>query len=246
MVKLSDNSRVYGSLFVDRTVVAGAGALQSISVLTSSSGTFTIPTAAQSPGVILKCTIVGAGGGGGGTAASTAAQGSGGGSGSIIIAYISVIAGLYSFTYTVGTAGTAGTGGASPTAGGDGASSSIVYNGVTYLAYGGLGGSISSVQTPGLGGTPSIAVEIQNRTVLYNGYTGGIGGAQAAANFRYPKGADTPLFLGRGGIMPSTAAGANGLNGQGYGSGGGGGMNGTTATARNGGAGASGVIIVEY
>ena len=59
-------------------------------------------------------------------------------------------------------------------------------------------------------------------------------------------GGTTPLGYGFGGKLPVAAAGAAGLAGLGYGAGGSGGRNGTGVTALAGGAGAPGIILIEY
>jgi hypothetical protein len=247
MAKLSDGTRVYGSLLVDNALIS-SGTLMQMAVLTTS-GTYTFPTSVQVPGSVMKITVIGAGGQGGGSAATAGSTGGGGGSGSVAIIYLIVLPGVYSFTYTIGVGGTTGTAGA---VGQAGTSSTIVYNGITYTSAGGSGGLASTTfaggaagAIPTISGTSTVLQPVFNR-VLYAGQAGGYGGTDGSNNHHVNKGGDTPLKYGRGGLLPSAAAGSTGLAGLGYGSGGGGARSGTTAATQIGGAGASGLIVVEY
>lgn len=201
------------------------------------SATWNLPTAIQVPNAIFKATIVGGGGQGGGTNTTAGQCGGGGGSGGVVAVYLNYVSGQNTATYTVGpggsTAGTNATGQA-------GTNSTFIYNSVTYTAGGGGGGLIYSTGTGGAGGTAT------DGTLNLVGGLGGSGGTMAATNNHACWGAATPLGYGEGAPMPATTAGATGNAGTGYGSGGSGGRNGTGTTARAGGAGTSGLIIIEY
>ena len=246
MAKLISGTRVYGSATVDGALIAGAGSgfMNLIGFTTGTSVTYSLPSALQYNGAKFKVTIIGAGGSGGGTAATAGQMGGGGGSAAVVIAYITVVNSLYILTYSVAGTTAAGAAGAAGNAGG---TSSIIYNSVTYSASGGLGGTLAtSVLAGGAGGTPSPALFALVNAVGYYGFPGGAGGVMAATTNVFGGGGHTPLGWGQGGVMPVTAAGAAGENGQGYGAGGSGARNGTGATARAGGLGAPGLIIIEY
>jgi hypothetical protein len=68
----------------------------------------------------------------------------------------------------------------------------------------------------------------------------------AATNFVSGFGGDTPLGVGAGGDLNGTAAGGTGVAGQGFGAGGGGGKAGSSTTTFAGGAGAPGLVVIEY
>ena len=80
---------------------------------------------------VVKIMLIGGGGGGGGVtgAGNNAGMGAGGGSGGYCEDTIAVTPGLL-ITYTVGVNGTAGL--TTPTAGGNGAASSVTISGITY------------------------------------------------------------------------------------------------------------------
>jgi hypothetical protein len=235
MAKLSD-TQVYGSLIIDGALIAGAGAGFSNMVALTTSGTYTFPVALQVPGAKFKVTIVGAGGQGGGCTTTSGYCGAGGASGAVCIAYITVVSGLYSFTYTIGVRGsTSGTNAVGQT----GTSSTVVYNSVTYTAGGGGGGGIASTtETRPNGGTAT------NGTFNLTGSYGLSCGVRNTVSCYIGRGGDTPLGFGQGGN--SGSPGGTGKTASGYGAGGGGGAFYSTATARAGGPGTGGIIIVEY
>jgi hypothetical protein len=238
MAKLNDGTRIYGSLIVEAAIIAGAGAgFQTIvGFTTGTSITYSLPTLLRVPGAKFKLTIIGGGGGGAGSTAATAGStGGGGGSGGVVVAYITVVAGIYTFVYSVGAAGT---GGAINTVGVVGGASSVIYNGVTYTAGGGGNGVLSVTNNIASGGTAT------GGTLNLVGTDGGASGV--TSNTYYGYGGDTPLYYGRGGHGggPLSASGA-GVVGLGYGAGGGGAHSSST-TGYTGAAGTIGVIILEY
>jgi hypothetical protein len=251
------NNGVYGSntqipqLTVDKKGrVTSATALslftaQNTAVFTSS-GTWTVPQGVTT--ILVSGCAAGGGGGGGGTTNSSggsAVSGAGGGAGqSVIKKSISVIPG-HSLSITIGAGGAGGAGGA---AGGS--------NGAT----GGAGGN-------------TVLYDSTSSTTLLT-LTGGNGGGGGYANSGnlgaiggsgYPKGGDSPDSTAQGGISgvggstpfggggtssrASAAAAFAGSNGYGYGSGGAGGgaayVN-TSYVGGAGGAGAPGIIIIEW
>jgi hypothetical protein len=206
------------------SAISAAG--PSISVF-SANGTFTVPAGVTK----IKVTCTGAGGGGAGCQASSSSQsfsGSGGGGGGTAIGVYTTTPGT---TYTV-TVGSGGPGGSGASAGSDGGGSSF---GSLCSATGGSGGSKASITSyaGGPGGTATGgAVNInggyggdgQQSTYLLTGYGGSSyfgGGGRSAA----------------GGVVPPMA----------YGSGGGGVYDVTFSGASFvGGAGAAGVVIIEW
>jgi hypothetical protein len=236
MAKLAD-TQVYGSLTVDNALVAAAGSGYSNMVVYISgvTQTYTFPAALQVPGAKFKVTLIGGGGGSAGSAATNGILGGGGASGAVCVAVITVVSGLYSFTYSIGAAGTAGS---STVAGGTGGSTTVLYNSVTYTAAGGAGGSLQATFNFSTGGTAT------NGTLNLQGGYGGGGGTFAANAFfsHFSYGGNTPLGFGQGGDIgyPGSLGG-----GSGYGSGSGGSL--TTASAIVlGTVGTSGLLIIEY
>ncbi len=185
-----------------------------------------------------KVTLVGGGGGGGGTSTVAGQTGNGGGSGAVLIGFFNYVIGETTMAYSIGTFGS---GGNTNSTGGTGSNTTATYNSVTYTAGGGIGGATHA--TPNGGGTGGIAT---GGTFNFNGNKGKTGGVAAATNPVSGYGADTPLGFGMGGDYQGTATGGNGIAGSGYGSGGGGGKNGSATTNRTGGAGAAGLLIIEY
>jgi hypothetical protein len=249
MAKLTNKSKVYGSLTVDNNIIAKAGAgYQNIVAFTAvSSSTFVFPASLQIPGVKFKLTILGAGGGGGG-ATAIGAYGGGGGAGGLIIINLTVVYNLYSLSYVVG--GFGGGAASNATAAASGTLSSVTYNGITYTATGGGGCPIYSATTGifGVGGTFSgITNGTTPNAIGINGGVGVRGGPGIATATFLGYGADSPLGFGQGGrTYDAATTGGNGNAATGYGAGGGGGYCGSAATARGGGNGSSGLIIIEY
>lgn len=248
MANLKDGSRVYGSLIVDNAVVAGAGAGYQNMVLftTGTSAVYNFPTALRVPGAKFKLTIIGGGGGGSGTVSQTGllaalSCGGGGGSGAVCIAVVTVVSGFYSFGYTVGTGGTAGAAGG---AGGGGNNSFVFYNNTTFLALGGTNGLPITIG----GGTGAPGGTASGGTLNLPGNPGRCASVvlNVGGNANPPFGGTTPLGYGRYGTSIGAAASGAGNAGLGYGSGGGGGKNNNGTAAVAGGAGAPGIIILEY
>ena len=213
----------------------GAGKWRQVSLLKASglpgintqqffaNGTFTTP-ANTNTNTTFKFTVVGGGGAGGSpNAAGVGAGGAGGGATAIF--YGSGVAAVTNVTVTIGAGGTAN----AAAAGNAGGNSSIVFNATTVTANGGGGGPFTgSSSAGGIGGTASngtINIQGQGGTASYA--SSGIGGT------------------GGGGTLGGGGPGGNGGGGQpggNYGGGGGGGGNGTFS----GGAGAPGIVIVEW
>jgi hypothetical protein len=241
MANLKDNSRVYGSLTVDKALIAGAGGgFQNRVVFTSgSSVTYTFPAALQVPGANFKVTLIGGGGSGGGCAAAAGRSGGGGGSGAVVIAYYKVLA--FSFIYTVG----AGGGGVTNAVGNNGFDTFITYAGGACVAGGGAGGGVAESVTTAAGGTATLPTNSIN-TISFAGNPGGTSGVRATSGPVNGEGGSTPLGFGQGGINGKwDGAGTDPKIGTGYGAGGGGAFS-ITASTGAGSAGAPGVLILEY
>ena len=200
-----------------------SGVFSNIQVFTSS-GTFTVPAGVSK----VKVTVVGGGGGGAGTNSGYGAGyngGGNGGAGGAAIGVFSVTPGP-AYTVTVGAGGAAGTGAAPPTNGGAGGTSSF---GSLASATGGVegsntnGGNAGGTGGSGLGGTLNVS--------------GGDGGDGQGDGIVFASVGGASL-LGGGG----RAANGVGYSGTVPGSGGGG----AYGAANNGGAGANGIVIVEY
>ena len=239
MARLSNNTRVYGNLYVDKTIIAGAGAMgQSRSILTTFSY---LPAALCIPGAKFKLTLIGGGGGGGGCSTAAAVVAGGGGSGGVLITIITVVQNQYSYTTTTPSAGAGGVGNL---VGNAGTPAVFTYNGVSYTAGGGAGGATTS-------GTPSSAAggSVSGGIINLTGGGGGKGPASLGATIvAAGQGGHTPLGWGIGGLPGTfnTLGSSAGTAGSGYGAGGGGAFNSTGGTALNGGSGATGVIFIEY
>jgi hypothetical protein len=245
--KIGDGTTAWTSLAYYGTSSFSYG--NNIVVFTTGTGaTWTVPTylrytAATSfnglPGQ-WKVTIVGGGGAGGGTSTVAGQVGNGGGSGGVLIGSFTYVTGQNSMTYTVGAGGTAGAAGA---AGNAGSATTAVYNSVTWSAGGGTGGANqATVNGGGAGGTNSGVGSAGS----WPGNKGDTGGTTTATLALMGSGGATPTGFGWGGQNIGTAAGAAGITGQGYGAGGSGARNGSGVTSLAGGAGAGGLIIIEY
>lgn len=211
----------------------GSGFSNANFVTTTGSGTWTVPDGVKR----FKVTLVGGGGGGGNTQALAAHSGSGGGTGAVTIKFYNTVSGTTTLSYNVGVGGTGG--GTGTAAGGMGGNSNISYSNTWAFANGGLGGgqSASGSVSGGAGGGTS------GGEIGINGFTGFSGGIATASNSVLGRGATTPFGWGAGGAHLLEATGGSG---EGYGSGGGGGRSGSVASARSGGAGAQGVILIEW
>lgn len=204
----------------------------------TTNGTFTTPSTTLST-TVFKFTLIGAGGGGGGTGplsnAGTTGGGAGGAGGMAIYWKTALTASLGCTVTVSNSGGTAGanTGGT----GGTGGNTSIVVSGVTVTAGGGGGGVGSNVAAdigaPGSGGTCT------NGTLNITGATPNrYNSTTIASNFTTQNGGNTVYGVGGVGVGNSSA----GSNGVGFGSGG----SGSKGISQTGGAGAPGLLIVEY
>ncbi len=211
-------------------------------LLSGTGQTFTLNS--TSPTRLVQFEIMGGGGGGGGAkgAANNLGLGGGGGAGGYCRVTVPAPLAFRAVTFTVGVNGTAGL--QTPTAGGNGAGSSVTYNGVTYTANGGSGGATlasgttaASFAAGGAGAAVSTGCDI-NGAGAPGGFALRTSGTVGISGF----GAGTAW----GGAGNSLTAAAAGNAGFGYGSGGGGGWSGST-TGQKGGMGGMGVVIItEY
>ncbi|MGC9271933.1 hypothetical protein [Acidiphilium sp.] len=190
----------------------------------TTSGTFTAP-----PGVTqVKATVVGGGGGGSNcdatstSTSSTDASGAGGGAGGAAI-------GVFTVTPGTGYAITVGAGGASQTGGSSSSFASFC------SATGGSGGSFqTTASSAGAPGGTGSGGQIN--------ITGGIGSDGQGNGLVFAGNGGASIFGGGG-----RAGEHGGEPGQAYGSGGGGAYDASaTSTTYNGGAGAAGIVILEY
>jgi hypothetical protein len=227
-----------GTLFIyDATggVKTSLAAALTISVLTSgSAATYTTPAGCRA----IRVRAIGGGGagGGGGTAASSAGLGAGGGSGSYCEKIFSPPSATY--TYTIGAGGTAGTAGAN--AGNNGADTtfgSLTAKGGS--GGGGMAGATTAASTSlggaggvvGSGGDLNMPGQPGNPGIRTSGTVG-------------KSGEGAPSELGGGGIgVAAQGTGTTATANTGAGGSGGCTLNGGSATA--GGAGGSGIVIVE-
>ena len=184
----------------------------------------------------------GAGGGGGGArtnASSTAtAIGGAGGGGAYLAKYLSVSSST-AYTIAIGAGGTAGSGPATTTAGGTGGTTSIIVSATTYSATGGTGGGAAFVTAGGATatGTAGTGGTATNGDLNVPGLAG--------SYFVQGVGGTTQMFIGLGGVTPSS----NSVGGAGayYTAGGGGGYISATNNNNSGGVGYQGLIrIWEY
>lgn len=210
-------------------------------------GTTAYTIATEFPGArALRVKCQGAGGGGGGaavTAASQNALGASGGGGGYAEKFILVSSLNANETIKVGAGGTAGAAGNN--AGGTGGTSSFTIAGTeTVIGTGGAGGSGGSAG----GGLSGIASG--------GSASGGdinIAGGQGSRSFLTGLGTGYALQSQPGNSALSSVQGASvstsgaaGVAGFLYGGGGVGGVNSESQTSRAGGAGANGIVIVEY
>lgn len=199
------------------------------------SGTYTPTTGMK----YAKITCVGNGGGGGGTAtgaAATLAIGGGGGGGGTSYKEVTATSVGTSQTVTFGTTGAGGTAGNNAgTSGGD------VSVGSLCIGKGGTGGTGNSGSTSPAGGAGGVA---GTGDYTVPGQKGGIGCGSSVTAVLGLFGAGGNSLYGFGGAAASSTP-ATGTAGQNYGAGGAGGAsfnaNGTAA----GGAGTTGIVIIE-
>ena len=212
-----------------------AGGFSNMEVF-AASGTFNIPAGVTK----VKVTVIGGGGAGGGSGTSSETVGNGGGAGGAAIKIVSGLTPGGTVTVTVGAGGT----GVSNATGNSGGTSSF---GAHCSATGGTGGTksgslitfrTSAANGSGSGGDINLSgFSNHNSAVTYDA-----GGTRVTHTSG--RGGDTPLGYGSGalGVDGDLA----GVAGSGYGSGGSGSMSKTASTSRTGGAGAAGIVIVEY
>jgi hypothetical protein len=188
-------------------------------------------TYTPTPGTrLVKLTLTGGGGGGAGakaTATSQSFSGGGGGAGATVIAYFT-LTGVSTYAITVG-AGGAGASNTSATSGG------ITSFAGLYTAAGGQGAQFGSATSAagGAGGTASGGLININ---------GGYGSDGQSGTFLLT-GSGGNSYWGGGGRAANATAGVTGMA---YGSGGGGVYDsGLTGTAFTGGAGKSGIAVIE-
>lgn len=246
MANLYD-TKINGTIIVDTAITSGCGFQNMVVLTTGTSATYTLPDAIKIPGAKFKATIIGAGGGGAASYDYTSGgrlPGSGS-SGALVIAIITVVEGVYSFTYTIGAGGSGGVvtyvigdtySTSAATAGSD---TLIRYNSISYISGGGdYGRGLNATSTGFFGGSASAGNGVLNMT----GNPGNSWGVVDSSSIQIIRGGSTPLGYGSGGGIPSNSG--IGQSGTNYGSGGGAG---TYRTAGgNGAAGQPGVIILEY
>jgi hypothetical protein len=216
-------------------------------ILTSGSGTYTLPTDC----IAIRVICVGGGGGGGGTPLSTGSQASvacGGGGGGYVGQLISSPSATYA--YSVGAGGTAAAISPSVINGGNGGDSTF---GTSLLKGGGGGGGTLGVAgtttnainpNPGLGGTTlggDIAIPGQNGMPGMNF----VAGSSGSIVVPYGGGSALALTPAPWTAVPGTSSGPGVSPPSGYGNGGAGGYSNGGAAANPGQAGAAGVIIIE-
>lgn len=198
--------------------VAAGGGLTSMQVITST-GTWTKPVGISK----IRVTVIGGGGGGAGTTNNGWLSGGAGGGAAIKIINVSAIA---SESVTIGAGAAGGTAGGG--IGGTGGTSSF---GAHCSATGGAGGrNFNDSATGGIGSSGDLNIR------------GGYGGLGANNTARPGPSGGGSSYLGPGGA-PKTYSNNVGNDGEAYGSGGGAGV--YQNSDRAGGAGVSGVVIVE-
>lgn len=217
------------------------GQLLNRHVLTAASGTY-VPTAGTCA-IIVRMVGAGAGGGGAVVAAGDFGPAGGGASGvyleNTIITPNTLIAGG---AFTCGAAGAAGS--TAGGTGGTGGDTTIVLNGVTFTAKGGLGGTGVTAATTSIvipGGLPQTGSSAAD--VVSGGEPGGYGLGISTTTTPTGGGGNTP-WGGGGPAIQTFGASAAGKPGLGFGSGGSGAFV-LGATGVVGGAGAPGAIVIE-
>lgn len=202
----------------------GGGGFSNMDVITSS-GTWTNPGSVTK----VKVTVVGGGGGGGGSGPPSGGTGAGGGGGGTAIEVITIP--TSPVPVTIGGGGSAGPGGGGGSSGGTSSFS-------TYCSATGGGGGPYNYSSPGFGPGGSGSGGTLN-------FRGGDGNPKAAGR----GGKSGGSYLAEGVYNPSDGVAgsvAAGQAGRSYGGGGSGGHNDPGFGTQSGGAGAAGVVIVEY
>jgi hypothetical protein len=184
----------------------------------TSSGTFTVPSGITA----VKVTVVGGGGGGGASSGGcSSGAGGGGGGGGTSIRYVTGLTPGGTVSVTVGAAGSGGSG-----AGGAGGASSF---GAFATGNGGSGGGTGFAGGTGAAGANGTATTGDINLTGYRTSSNSRGGGQA-------------YFLSQ--AFDGTSAIQAGTAGGGYGSGGSGSS--SNVGTINGGAGAQGIVVVEW
>jgi hypothetical protein len=190
-----------------------------------------------------------AGGGGGGGAKYTVGVstiGGGGAGGMYVEKFIDAGALITGGTVAIGAAGAGG----DNATGGTGGDTTIVVQGTTYTAKGGLGGTGAnynvSAADGGAGQSQAQTVDIQHQEPGAFGFDYATL-ADAAFALASGKGGGNPLGSGGAGVVASTGLRINGNPGQGRGGGGSGGIDGIAAADVHaiGGAGTAGQILID-
>ena len=228
------------------SVTNGSGSITVANVLPGFSNMVVFTTAGTTswtvPANVTKAKVtVGGGGGGGGasvssTGSSTYSYGGGGGAGGTAIGVVTGLTPGGTVSITVGAAGTAGFG-----AGGNGGSSSF---GASISATGGSGGTNAGTNASGAAGASGSG---SGGSLNLSALVAALSGRDSGGNGGWP-------FLGLGsggntGLAITIGSALNGSAGSGYGAGGSGGSiyaNAFVSVGRTGGAGTSGIVIVEY
>ena len=209
-----------------------SGGFTQMQVYTSGSGTWTIPAGVT----VCRITVVGGGGAGGGAQLTTNAVGGGGGGGGAAIRYYTGLTPGNTINYTVGAAGS---------------TSSVSSGTQTIISISATGGSagtgaISQTNnTVNVGGAGGVGSGGQFNCA---GGAGGVGGVGGSSGSRLSGGNGGNSIFGGGGVAAGAVNGTNGANGNAgnaYGGGGSGCASGVSQTL-SGGAGAAGVVIIEY
>lgn len=194
----------------------------------------------------IYVTMVGGGGGGGGAnfGSTNAACGGGGGGGAIVQGWYSNASMPSTFTIAVGTGGTAGT--SSGGQGGVGGDTTMIAAGQSWTAKGGVGGA-GTATTAANGVAEGGFVPTSGSTgptgARIGGWRGGacLWSSGTSAGIQAGQGADSPYGNGGSGPVGATGTGQPAL---GNGAGGGGGAS-TSGVGHSGGAGDTGIIIVD-
>jgi len=199
----------------------------------TSSGTLTFTFTSGITTTTIFYVLVG--GGGGGASSSTSVSGGGGGGGAVLGGSLDIQNSTTTATITIGTGGVAG----EETAGGDGNTSLLTYNGATVSAQGGIGGTVE-----GYGGASGNNNQGENPS----GTNGGGGGGSDAAATSSTGGTGTTSFFsgivyGTGGNGGTSGEGSTATSNTGNGGGGGGY---STTSSFYGGAGGSGFVEIYY
>ena len=208
----------------------------------SSPGTYnlTIPSSSGN----IEIFAIGAGGGGGGAGEPGTTAGGGGGAGGWELITIPVVNGIYNLTIVIGSGGSPGLGEVKnqvgQSNGGQGGSTTVIYNGVSYTVGGGYGGYCTAAgRGGGPGGTGGNGGANGNAGSPVTSSDGGAGAASAYNTYINGSIATS----GAPGYYNSSWVGGNGALG-----GGGGGGSGSHNSRRyyNGGAGGNGYARIRY